>query len=97
MPAGLGEGRLEGFGLAGLHGDEGAFKLAAGGILTYSADDGIGMEAVISIAETRRGELYIAGRLEMEGFHVGFRSGDGFRAIAPRAEFRDAPALFKRR
>ena len=65
-------------------GDEGAFKLAAGGILTYTAADGIGMEAVISIAETRRGELYIAGRLEMEGFRIAVRSGDSFHAIAPR-------------
>ena len=65
-------------------GDEGAFKLAAGRILTYSAADGIGMDAVISIAETLRGQLYIAGRLESGGFRIGFRSGDGFRAIAPR-------------
>jgi ligand-binding sensor domain-containing protein/signal transduction histidine kinase len=64
-------------------GDLGAFKLAAGGILTYSIADGIGMDAVISVAETRRGELYIAGRQESEGFRIGFRSGDGFHAIAP--------------
>jgi ligand-binding sensor domain-containing protein/signal transduction histidine kinase len=65
-------------------GDEGTFKLAAGGLLTYSTQDGIGMNAVISVAETLRGELYIAGRLESEGFRIAFRSGDGFRAIAPR-------------
>ena len=64
--------------------DEGIYKLAAGGTLTYSADDGIGMDGVISVAETLRGELYIAGRLESEGFRIGIRSGDSFRAIAPR-------------
>src|ERR1017187_9944080 len=65
-------------------GDLGVFKLAAGGILTYSAEDGIGMDGVISVGETRRGELYIAGRLESEGFRIGVRSGDGFHAITPR-------------
>jgi ligand-binding sensor domain-containing protein len=65
-------------------GDQGAFKLAAGGVLTYSADDGIGMDAVISVAETLRGELYIAGRLEANGFRMGIRSGEGFHAFAPR-------------
>ena len=65
-------------------GDQGVFKLVPGGILTYSAEDGIGMDGVISIAETLRGELYFAGRLESEGFRIGIRSADGFRAIAPR-------------
>ena len=65
-------------------GDLGAFKLAAGGILTYSTEDRIGMDAVISVAETLRGELYIAGRQEAEGFRIAVRSGDGFHAIAPR-------------
>jgi ligand-binding sensor domain-containing protein len=64
--------------------DLGAFKLAAGGILTYSAEDGIGMDSVISVAETLRGEFYIAGRTDSGAFRVGFRSGDGFHAIAPR-------------
>jgi len=65
-------------------GDEGAFKLAARGILTFSTKDGIGMDAVISVAETLSGELYIAGRLESEGFRIGIRSADGFHAIAPQ-------------
>ncbi len=65
-------------------GDLGAFKLAAGGILTYSAEDGIGMDAVISIAETQRGELYLGGRLESEGFRIGIRSRDSFHAITPQ-------------
>src|SRR5580700_934861 len=65
-------------------GDEGAFKLAAGGILTYSKKDGIGSDGVISVAETLRGELYIGGRLESEGFRIAFPSGDAFHAIAPR-------------
>ena len=65
-------------------GDVGAFKLAAGGNLTYSAADGIGMDAVISVAETLSGELYLAGRQESEGFRIAIRSGDGFRALAPR-------------
>jgi ligand-binding sensor domain-containing protein/signal transduction histidine kinase len=65
-------------------GDVGAFKLAAGGNLTYSTEDGIGMDAVISVAETLRGELFVAGRRESEGFRVAIRSGDGFQAIAPR-------------
>jgi ligand-binding sensor domain-containing protein/signal transduction histidine kinase len=64
--------------------DLGAFKLATGGILTYSTEDGIGMDSVISVAETLRGELYIAGRTDSGVFRVGFRSGDGFHAIAPR-------------
>ena len=65
--------------------DLGVFKLAAGGILTYSTEDGIGMDAVISIVETLRGELYIGGRKELRrSFRIGFRSGDGFHAIAPR-------------
>ena len=57
-------------------GDQGVFKLVPGGILTYSAEDGIGMDGVISIAETLRGELYFAGRLESEGFRIGIRSAD---------------------
>jgi ligand-binding sensor domain-containing protein/signal transduction histidine kinase len=65
-------------------GDQGAFKLAAGGILTYSTSDGIGMDGVVSVAETLRGELFVAGRLESEGFRVATRSGDGFHSIAPR-------------
>ena len=65
-------------------GDLGAFKLAAGGGLTYSSEDGIGADAVISIAETLRGELYIAGRRESEGFRIAVRWGAGFQAIAPR-------------
>ena len=65
-------------------GDLGAFKLAAGGILTYSTEDGLGMDAVISIAETLRGDLYAAGRKETEGFRIAVRSGDGFSAIIPR-------------
>lgn len=64
--------------------DLGAFKLAAGNNLTYSTADGIGMDGVISIAETVRGELYFAGRRESEGFRIAFRSGDGFQAIQPR-------------
>ena len=64
-------------------GDQGAFKLAAGGVLTYAAEDGIGMDAVISVGETLRGELYIAGRRESEGFRIAIRSGDGFQAISP--------------
>src|ERR1017187_9129009 len=54
--------------------DLGAFKLAAGGILTYSTEDGIGMESVISVAETLRGEFYIAGRTDSASFRIGFRS-----------------------
>jgi ligand-binding sensor domain-containing protein len=65
-------------------GDQGAFKLAAGGVLTYSINDGIGVDGVISIAETIRGDLYISGRLESDGFRIATRSGDAFRAIAPR-------------
>jgi ligand-binding sensor domain-containing protein len=65
-------------------GDLGAFKLAAGGMLSYSTEDGIEMDAVISVAETLRGELYIAGRRVSEGFRVAIRSGGGFQAIAPR-------------
>jgi ligand-binding sensor domain-containing protein/signal transduction histidine kinase len=64
--------------------DLGAFRLAAGGTLTYSTEDGIGMDAVISVAETLRGELYIAGRQQTGGFRIGVRSGDGFHAIEPR-------------
>ncbi len=58
-------------------GDQGAFKLAAGGMLTYSTEDGLGMEAVISITETLRGELYVAGRQEADGFRVAIRAGGG--------------------
>jgi ligand-binding sensor domain-containing protein/signal transduction histidine kinase len=65
-------------------GDEGALKLATGGVLTYSDRNGIGMDAVISIAETRRGSLYLAGRKESEGFHIAVRTGNDFQAIAPR-------------
>jgi ligand-binding sensor domain-containing protein/signal transduction histidine kinase len=65
-------------------GDQGVFKLAAGGSLTYSAEDGIGMDGVISISETRQGELYLSGRLESDGFRIGVRSADGFRPVAPR-------------
>ena len=65
-------------------GDEGALKLATGGNLTYSPKDGIGVDAVISIAETLRGDLYIAGRKEAEGFHIAARLRDGFRAVEPR-------------
>lgn len=65
-------------------GDLGAFKLAVGGILTYSQEDGLGVDAVISIAETLGGELYAAGRQEAEGFRVAIRSRDRFDAIAPR-------------
>ncbi len=72
-------------------GDEGGLKLASGGILTYYAANGIGVDGVISIAETRRGELYFAGRQESEGFRVGIRSGDRFQAIplsrVPRKPF----------
>jgi ligand-binding sensor domain-containing protein/signal transduction histidine kinase len=64
--------------------DIGAFKLAAGGSLTYSTGDGIVIDAVYSAAETLRGELYIAGSSVSRGFLIGYRSGDGFRAIAPR-------------
>src|ERR1051326_2973134 len=64
--------------------DLGAFKLT-GGILSYSTQDGIGMDTVISVAETLRGELYISGRKESAfGISIGFRSGNGFHAIAPR-------------
>ena len=61
--------------------DLGAFKLAAGGVLTYSTEDRIEMW---SVAETLRDELYIAGSTQSLGFRVGFRSGAGFRDIAPR-------------
>ena len=64
--------------------DLGAFKLAAGGILTYSTEDGIGVDALRSVAETLRGELYIGGNNESGPFRIGFRSGDGFLAIEPR-------------
>ena len=64
--------------------DLGAFKLAAGGILTLSTEDGIGMDSVILIAETLRGELYIGGRTALGGLRIGFRSGEGFHAIVPR-------------
>jgi ligand-binding sensor domain-containing protein/signal transduction histidine kinase len=65
-------------------GDQGVFKLAARGILTFSISDGIGGDAVISMAETRRGNLYVGARLESEGFRIGVRSGDSFHPIAPR-------------
>ena len=55
-------------------GDEGALKLATGGCLTYFARNGIGMDGVISMAETRRGDLYLAGRMESEGFRIAIRS-----------------------
>src|SRR5260370_41340322 len=42
------------------------------------------MDTVISVAETLRGELYIAGSTESWGFRIGFRSGAGFRDGAPR-------------
>ena len=47
-------------------GDQGAFKLAAGGILTFSVNDGIGGDGVISMAETLQGELYV-GSLGVRG------------------------------
>jgi ligand-binding sensor domain-containing protein/signal transduction histidine kinase len=65
-------------------GDLGALKLAAGGTLNYSRDDGIDMDAVISFGETRRGELYVAGRQETDGFRIATSSGNAFHAIAPR-------------
>ena len=65
-------------------GDQGLFKLAAGGMLTYTAEDGIGVDGVISIGKTLAGELFFGGRLESEGFRIGIRSADAFRAIAPR-------------
>ena len=65
-------------------GDQGAYKLSAGSMLTFSNEDGVGADAVISIAETRRGELYFGGRLEWGGFRIAVRAGNGFRAIAPR-------------
>jgi len=65
-------------------GDQGAFKLVAGDILTYSTKDGIGVDAVISVAETLRGQLYISGRIVSEGFRIGIRSGDGFQSFSPR-------------
>src|SRR5260370_1181436 len=64
--------------------DIGAFKLAAGGILTYSTEDGIEVDSVISVAQTLRGELYIGCRTESGGVRIGFRSGNGFHAIVPR-------------
>jgi hypothetical protein len=61
----------------------GAYKLAAG-ILSYSTGE-IGMEVVLSVDETRSGELYIAGGTGFEGsFRIGFRSGVDFKSIAPR-------------
>jgi ligand-binding sensor domain-containing protein len=63
--------------------DIGTFKLAAGGILTYSTQDGILMDSVISVAETLRGELYIGTRPESGGLRIGFPSGAGFRSIGP--------------
>jgi ligand-binding sensor domain-containing protein len=65
-------------------GDLGAFKLVAGGTLTYSIDDGIGADGVISIAETLKGELYTGGRKESEGFRVALLGANGFQAVAPR-------------
>ena len=65
-------------------GDEGSLKLATGGILTYSAATGIGVDGVISLAETLRGDLYFNGRRESERFRVGLRTGDSFQAVAPR-------------
>jgi ligand-binding sensor domain-containing protein/signal transduction histidine kinase len=70
-------------------GDLGVFKLAAGGILTYSPRDGIGGNAIISISETVRGKLYLGGRLESEGFRISTTSGtpdsrSAFQAYTPR-------------
>lgn len=65
-------------------GDVGGLKLATGGVLTYPAGSGIGVDAVIAIAETLRGELYFSGRKESEGFRIGARSGAGFQVIEPR-------------
>ena len=48
--------------------DLGAFKLAAGGILTYSTEDGIGMDSRDLGRRDARGELYIAGRTDSAGF-----------------------------
>jgi hypothetical protein len=62
--------------------DQGTFKLAAGGILTYSSGDEIGMDVVISVGETLRGELYIAGNMESGPFRIGFRRG-GFCRTTP--------------
>lgn len=69
--------------------DQGVLKLATGGILTYSTTDGLGGDAIISIAETMRGDLYVAGRRESHGFRIATASGatssgNAFHAIAPR-------------
>jgi ligand-binding sensor domain-containing protein/signal transduction histidine kinase len=62
----------------------GVYKLSAG-ILTYSTGDGIVMDSVLSVDETRRGQLYITGTTGLEAsFRVGFPSGVGFQSIAPR-------------
>ncbi|MDQ6760636.1 MAG: ATP-binding protein [Acidobacteriota bacterium] len=65
-------------------GDLGAFKLAAGGMLTYAVGAGVTMHSVISVAETRLGELYIGTRTMYGGFRVGVLAGEGFRDIVPR-------------
>ncbi len=64
-------------------GDQGALKLATGGVLTYTGD-GLGVDGVIAIGETLRGELYFGGRRESGDFRAGVRSGNGFLAAAPR-------------
>jgi ligand-binding sensor domain-containing protein/signal transduction histidine kinase len=64
--------------------DLGVFKLSASGILTYSAEDGIGVDVVNSVAETLRGELFIGGNQESGNFRIGLRSGKGFRTVTPR-------------
>jgi ligand-binding sensor domain-containing protein len=64
--------------------DMGAFKLASAGILSYSAQDGVGMDSVNSIAETLRGQLYLGGNEESGVFRIGFLPGPDFRSIAPR-------------
>lgn len=64
-------------------GDQGALKLATGGILTY-AGAGLGVDGVILIGETLRRELYFAGRTESGGFLVGVPSGNRFRVFVPR-------------
>jgi signal transduction histidine kinase/ligand-binding sensor domain-containing protein len=62
--------------------DLGAYKLAAG-ILSYSTADGITMDGVHSVAETLRGEVYLAGGTESGRYLIGVRSGSGFRTITP--------------
>ncbi len=61
----------------------GAYKLSAG-ILTYSTEE-IGIDSVLSVDETRRGELYIAGTAGPQALvRIGVRSGVGFQSVAPR-------------